>query len=93
MRGTLNVHVGDLEEAKASLGDCDFVTDLAADRGPLRWWRVVLTFEGFPEGAFSAFVVRHDRTRTRYLEIVSGTRFRDHGVKDGDPVSIRRLHQ
>ena len=46
---------------------------------PLQWWRVTLGCPALPDGRAEAFVVRHPRTGTDYLEVMGNMRFRDGG--------------
>jgi hypothetical protein len=55
--------------------------------GALRWWPVTLRV---PAASVErpAWIVRHVRTGTRYLEVVADVRFRDAGVVDGMAAEI-----
>lgn len=91
--GTLNVHVDDLEGAVEALGEPWALSDQDNEKlGPLRWWPVWLSVEGGFDGATrplaAAWVVRHEKTGTRYLEIVSDTNFRAAGLQDGEIVTV-----
>jgi len=89
LRGTLNVKVPDLEAAIASLGACHSKTDTDNTKnGALRWWNVLILNDKLHNQVVKAFVVRHEITKTKYLEIMSHFNFRDNGFKDGDKVSI-----
>jgi CTP-dependent riboflavin kinase len=89
LRGTLNVRVDDLEAAIASLGGCHFKTDTDNTKnGALRWWNVLIHNDKLHNQMVKAFVVRHEITITKYLEIMSHFNFRDNGFKDGEKVSI-----
>lgn len=84
--GTLNVRVDDLSGALVALGEPlqQMVGPLRL--GDLRMWPVDVEVAGIPA---PAYVVRHERTRTSYLELVSDVHFRSHGAVDGSPVTIR----
>lgn len=84
--GTLNVQVDDIGDALAFMGEPATVTETSSKVGPLRWWPVSVSVEGVTEA--EAWVVRHERTGTRYLEIVSGVNFRAAGAPDGSMVVI-----
>ena len=90
VRGTLNVSVPDLAGAVVALGNPDFETDKKDRKGPLQWWRVTLGCAALPDGRADAFVVRHPKTGTRYLEVMGDMRFRDAGVGDDAEISIER---
>ena len=89
VRGTVNVRVESLAEALSFLGEPHFETDKDnGTLGPLRWWRVELRTATtvLPE---KTFVVRHRRTRTSYLEVMSEVYLRDLGLENGNMVRIR----
>jgi CTP-dependent riboflavin kinase len=88
--GTLNIAVSNLTDVLAKLGEPDFFTDEDNKHiGPLQWWRVLLVLLSNPKQSFPAFIVRHERTRTGYLEVMAQIRLRDAGFQDGEPVEIR----
>lgn len=86
--GTLNVDVPDLIHVIKSLPMPMFLTDDHAKGGALRWWEAILRFGRLPDSHYSCFLVRHERTRTGYLELMSETRFRTLGIEDGDQVEL-----
>ncbi len=90
IRGTLNVRVDNLSRAVSSLGNAHFETDKEDQRlGPLRWWRVMVTGEKLPLQGVRAFVVRHYKTGTTYLEVMSSVHFCDKfGLRNGDRINI-----
>jgi len=91
-RGTLNVLVDNLDAAIGSLGGCHFKTDIKnVKNGALRWWKVLIHNDKSHNQVVKAFVVRHETTATKYLEIMSYFNFRDNGFKNGDKVSIELL--
>ena len=90
VRGTMNVRVPDLAGAVAALGTPDFETDKSDRKGPLQWWCVTLRCTALPDDRAEAFVVRHPRTGTDYLEVMGSILFRDAGVKVGAEVFIQR---
>lgn len=87
--GTLNVQVRDLAAAVESLGEPHAYSDQGNERlGPLQWWpvEVRVRLDGSDHRALG-WIVRHERTSTRYLEVVSSVHFRDElGVWDGAAV-------
>lgn len=85
--GTLNVRVPYLDTTLQVLGPPVHESETDSRVGPLRWWPITLRVDGTE---YDAFVVRHTRTRTRYLEIVADVRFRDLGVVDGTTVELAR---
>lgn len=89
LRGTLNIKVDDLEAVITSLGVCHFKTDTDNTKnGALQWWNVLIHNDKLHNQVVKAFVVRHEITVTKYLEIMSHFNFRNNGFKDGDKVSI-----
>ena len=97
-RGTLNIKVGSLKQALDYLGKPDFETDQSSKKlGPLRWWQVELIPEKAPDGTVESgktFVVRHHRTGTGELEVMSEIHFRtEAGLDNHSAVRIRRLKQ
>jgi hypothetical protein len=89
--GTLNLRVDDVDAAVAALGAPDFLTDRDNKRlGPLQWWAVAL---GCGTEWAAGFVVRHGRTRTRYVEAMASGRLRDMGWQDGDEVTVERANR
>jgi len=85
--GTLNVLlVEGTAAALEALGDPLLSTEHNARVGPLRWWPVSVSVGGL--SGVEAWIVRHERTVTRYLEIVSAVGFRAAGVCDGAVVEI-----
>ena len=83
--GTFNVLVADLRDAVARLGPPDFELPGPARLGPLCFWRAVLSVGLCSWGCY---VVRHVRSRTDYLELVSSVHFRSEGVEDGTTVEL-----
>lgn len=57
--------------------------------GALRWWPVTLRIAAAGID-HPAWIVRHERTGTRYLEVVADLGFRDAGVQDGMAAEIER---
>ena len=93
-RGTLNVLIDNLEASIRSLGGCHFITDTKNTKnGALRWWKVLIHNDKLHNQVVKAFVVRHENTATKYLEIMSYFNFRDNGFKNGDKVSIELLNK
>ena len=89
VRGTLNVHVADLDGAVVALGTWDFETDRDDCKlGPLRWWHVWVSGNELPAQGVRAFIVRHERTKTKYLEVMSEVYFRELGLGDEHEVRI-----
>lgn len=86
--GTLNVAVSDLPSVLERLPEPEFLTDHDADRGALRWWRVFVCFPDLSGASYPSFLVRHEQTRTRYLEVMSETRFRSLNIQNGDAVEL-----
>lgn len=88
-RGTLNVHVEDLSKVLSQLGSTHFSTDLDNKAiGPLDWWKIKLFHKKLDSSGVDAFIVRHQRTKTRYLEIMSREHLRGLGLLDGDCVEM-----
>lgn len=90
-RGTLNLRTENLEQALIHLGRPDFETD--GPENPLRWWRVELLTEaeGHPVAAGKTFAVRHYRTQTGYLEIMSEVHLRTElNIDDGSIIQLRK---
>jgi CTP-dependent riboflavin kinase len=83
--GTLNIAVTDLEAVLAALPAPWTTSEHDSKLGALRWWRATVTWNG---GSAAGWLVRHERTRTTYLEILSAVNFRECGVLDGDPMEI-----
>lgn len=89
VRGTLNVHVADLNGAVLALGTCAFETDRDDCKlGALRWWPVRISGNKLTAREGQTYVVRHERTKTKYLEVMSDVCFREHGLEDDDEVRI-----
>jgi len=88
VRGTLNIHVDNLNQTLSELGVSHFSTDIDNKIGPLEWWKIKLCNKKLGSQAIDGFIVRHKRTGTNYLEIMSTVNFRDGGVIDGDTVTI-----
>jgi hypothetical protein len=72
-----------------SLGQFYFQTDLDAPRGPLNWWKIIVFNEKLDKSGIESFVVRHERTTTDYIEIMSHVIFRNIGIVNEDIVSIQ----
>lgn len=92
-RGTLNIKVENLNYAVSALGDAHFESDSENKEnkklGPLRWWEARITGKKFPSEGVHAFVVRHYRTKTNYLEVMSDVHFcNEFGLKDNDVVYV-----
>jgi len=89
-RGTLNVRVDDLKNAVSFLGTPDFETDIDDKRlGPLRWWKVKLFATKFKLPENETFVVRHYKTKTNYLELMSTINFSKYGLNKDNVVHIQ----
>lgn len=88
VRGTLNVKVNCLDNALNSLGNPIHETQRDSPLGPLRWWPVTVSRVQSTGGEICAFVVRHECSRTRYLEVMSDTCFRKAGFEDGDHIHL-----
>lgn len=84
-RGTINVRVQNLQAALEKLGAPVTETQQDAELGPLRWWSVYIIWS---KRRFNGFVVRHQHTRTNYLELMSDTDFKEQGADKGDFVEI-----
>ncbi|WP_172976072.1 hypothetical protein [Halomonas sp. THAF5a] len=84
-RGTLNVSVHDLRVALETLGEPSDETQRDSKIGSLRWWPVKIEWSG---RTFAGYVVRHQFSKTKYIEVVSETHFRKEGAVDGDPVEL-----
>ncbi len=84
-RGTLNVSVNDLNVALKALGEAMDETQKDSKVGPLQWWPVKIKWQG---EVFSGYVVRHQLSKTKYLEVVSDTHFRKEGALDGDAIEL-----
>jgi CTP-dependent riboflavin kinase len=82
--GTLNVRVPSIEAAIESLGEPAAYTEHRTPIGPLRWWPASLAIPG---QCFSVLIVRGQRSKAPYLEIVAATRLRG-WLSDGDPVTL-----
>lgn len=86
--GTLNVSVDDLTAAIQSLGPPEAAIDPTNRLGPLRMWYVGLRATA-SSSSLPVVIVRHDRSRTQYLEIVASSRLRTF-LKDGDRLILTR---
>jgi CTP-dependent riboflavin kinase len=88
--GTLNVlpPQGD-GMAVSVLGTPAHESETGSPIGTLRWWPVTLRIVAAGVD-HPAWVVRHERTGTRHLEIVADVRFRDAGVHDGMATEVER---
>jgi CTP-dependent riboflavin kinase len=84
--GTFNVRVRDLESSVLLLGEPAALTEHESRIGPLRWWHVLLTVQ--PIERLPALVVRGQKSRAPYLEVVSDLRIRSLGVSDGETVLL-----
>lgn len=92
--GTLNVKVANIESSVAALSAPHFETDRNNQRlGPLRWWAVRMLGEKLPVKGVEAFVVHHERIRTRYLEVMSDFDFRKISVANGDVIRIKLVDE
>jgi len=92
--GTLNVKVANIESSVAALGAPHFETDRNNQRlSPLRWWAVRVLGEKLPAKGVEAFVIRHERTRTRYLEVMSDFDFRKISAANGDVIRIKLVDE
>lgn len=91
-RGTLNVRVPDLNLVIKDLKECTFQTDVHNEKlGPLEWWTVKIINKQMPNIVYNGFIVRHQKTHTKYLEIMSRINFRSQGFNDGDEVEIEKI--
>lgn len=85
--GTLNLQVSNLEATLSKLPEPVALTEHNTPIGPLRWWPVLIHTTQFHE-PISGVLVRGQRTKTSYLELVAPVGFREAGIRDGDSVTI-----
>src|SRR5690606_36526309 len=86
--GTLNVRTSEEPEKIAeAMGPAPWAIEPENRNGPLRMWPVRVTVGTIET---DAVLVRHTRSRTRYLEIMAPIHFRQFGAKDGLLAKIAR---
>jgi CTP-dependent riboflavin kinase len=85
--GTLNVRVADLPAAVALLGEPAALTEHETRIGPLRWWPGSLSSERLHRPA-NVLLVRGEKSKAPYLEVVSQHHFRRLGLTDGSVVTL-----
>lgn len=94
VRGTLNVCVHNLRSVVAGLGPPHNKTDEHnRTLGPLHWWKAEVFADKLPKTGVRALIVRHTKTGTKYLELMSDVSFREEGLEFGEQVRIKLLDQ
>jgi len=83
----LNLRVPDLPLAVSQFGEPLALTEHDTPIGPLRWWPIYI--HALPGKPYRGLLVRGQKSRAPYLEIVAPVSLRSLGLSDGTQMSIQ----